>query len=59
MTDKVHEHGALTGVEPWIHGHTHVPCDYEIHGTRVVCNPCGYPGVSSIGRFLPWLVVEV
>ncbi|MFQ6006762.1 MAG: metallophosphoesterase, partial [Woeseia sp.] len=27
----------------WIHGHTHVRCDYEIFGTRVVCNPRGYP----------------
>jgi len=22
----------------WIHGHTHDPFDYEIYGTRVVCN---------------------
>jgi predicted phosphodiesterase len=27
----------------WIHGHTHVPCDYRIGETRVVCNPIGYP----------------
>ena len=26
----------------WIHGHTHVSCDYHIGGTRVVCNPRGY-----------------
>ena len=25
----------------WIHGHTHVPCDYKIFATRVVCNPRG------------------
>jgi len=27
----------------WIHGHTHFAMDYDIHGTRVVCNPLGYP----------------
>lgn len=27
----------------WIHGHTHGPFDYEVSGTRVVCNPAGYP----------------
>lgn len=28
----------------WIHGHTHTAFDYEVDGTRVVCNPRGYPG---------------
>ena len=26
----------------WIHGHTHESFDYELNGTRVVCNPRGY-----------------
>lgn len=26
----------------WLHGHTHDSHDYEILGTRVVCNPKGY-----------------
>jgi predicted phosphodiesterase len=26
----------------WLHGHTHSSLDYEIAGTRVVCNPRGY-----------------
>ena len=43
----------------WIHGHTHVPCDYEIFGTRVVCNPRGYPSESSGKGFSPGRVVEV
>ncbi len=43
----------------WIHGHTHVACDYRIHGTRVVCNPGGYPSESSDRGFLPGLIVEV
>jgi hypothetical protein len=27
----------------WIHGHTHTAFDYTVHGTRVICNPRGYP----------------
>ena len=26
----------------WVHGHTHESFDYELKGTRVVCNPRGY-----------------
>lgn len=28
--------------QAWVHGHTHDSFDYEIDGTRVVCNPRGY-----------------
>ncbi len=45
--------------ELWIHGHTHVPCDYELCGTRVVCNPRGYPNEISSDGFAPDLVVEI
>jgi predicted phosphodiesterase len=31
----------------WIHGHTHTAFDYEVGGTRVVCNPRGYPEEST------------
>jgi len=43
----------------WIHGHTHMPCDYELFGTRVVCNPRGYPREFEKSGFRPDLVVEV
>lgn len=26
----------------WIHGHTHESFEYELNGTRVICNPRGY-----------------
>jgi hypothetical protein len=26
----------------WCHGHTHDNVDFEIHGTRILCNPRGY-----------------
>ena len=27
----------------WLHGHTHASCDFMLDGTRVLCNPAGYP----------------
>ena len=44
--------------ELWIHKHTHVPCDYEIFGTRVLCNPRGYPSQPQ-EKFSPALIVEL
>jgi predicted phosphodiesterase len=41
----------------WIHGHTHTAFDYEVDGTRIVCNPRGYPDETT--GFLPGRVVEV
>jgi predicted phosphodiesterase len=45
----------------WIHGHTHDSFDYEVAGTRVVCNPRGYvrDGVTENAAFDPGLVVTV
>lgn len=45
----------------WIHGHTHDSFDYELNGTRVVCNPRGYAkdGVNENPLFDASLVVEV
>lgn len=31
----------------WLHGHVHTAVDYELNGTRVVCNPRGYPGEQT------------
>jgi predicted phosphodiesterase len=44
----------------WVHGHTHVLLDYMIEGTRVVCNPLGYPNerFKLDGRYEP-LYVEI
>ncbi|MBD9399105.1 metallophosphoesterase family protein [Pseudomonas sp. PDM11] len=41
----------------WVHGHSHVAADYEIAGTRVVCNPRGYPGEET--GFNPGLVLTL
>jgi len=45
--------------ELWIHGHTHVPCDYELFDTRIVCNPRGYPGEMRDSQFQAGLIVDV
>lgn len=41
----------------WIHGHTHSACDYRLGdpvtpGTRVICNPVGYPS-EGVKRLEP------
>jgi len=45
----------------WIHGHTHDSFDYQVNGTRVVCNPRGYArsGVNDNPGFDPDLIVEL
>lgn len=46
-------------VSLWIHGHTHCSCDYEVEGTRVLCNPRGYGPSDLNDAFNERLVVEV
>jgi Icc-related predicted phosphoesterase len=43
----------------WVHGHMHESYDYEIHGTRVVCNPRGYAPAALNPDFRPDLVMKV
>lgn len=38
---------AMDRASLWIHGHTHTFFDYRVRGTRVVCNPRGYPGEQT------------
>jgi len=33
-----------SGIDYWIHGHTHKPVDVMVDKTRVLCNPRGYSG---------------
>jgi Icc-related predicted phosphoesterase len=43
----------------WIHGHTHHSCDYDIGGTRVLCNPYGYVSYEINKGFNSDKIVEV
>jgi hypothetical protein len=45
----------------WVHGHTHDSFDYEVNGTRVVCNPRGYArnGINENVGFDPNFCVAV
>lgn len=42
----------------WIHGHSHTSLDMQIYDTRIIRNPCGYPGEFN-PQFNPHLVIEV
>ncbi len=42
----------------WLHGHTHVACDYMLGETRVVCNPYGYPRERK-GFPYPQVVLDI
>ena len=55
LEDLIEEHRP----DLWIHGHTHVPCDYTLFDTRIVCNPRGYPGESSGVTFRDDLLVTI
>jgi len=46
-------------VSLWVHGHTHTSFDYELLGTRVICNPRGYVPYEPNEDFDPGLVVEI
>ncbi|NKB38727.1 MAG: metallophosphoesterase [Gammaproteobacteria bacterium] len=46
-------------VRLWIHGHTHEAFDYEVKGTRVVCNPRGYQGYEKGEFFRSDLLIEI
>jgi Icc-related predicted phosphoesterase len=43
----------------WIHGHTHVSCDYVLGDTRVICNPFGYARREENRAFDPRKIVDV
>jgi predicted phosphohydrolase len=59
FASSLDEFVAASGVTLWVHGHVHDSADYCIGGTRVLCNPGGYPGVEPNSRFVPGLVVRV
>ena len=43
----------------WVDGYMHESYDYEIYGTRVVCNPRGYAPDALNPEFRPDWVMEV
>ena len=50
---------ADSDIKLWIHGHTHSNSDYDIEGTRVICNPRGYAPHDLNQEFDSTLVVEI
>ena len=47
----------IEDVDVWVYGHTHDPYDLEMLGTRMVCNPRGYPFENT--GFDPVKVIEI
>lgn len=45
----------------WIHGHVHEAADYEIQGTRVICNPRGYlaPDGNALSGWDPCFTLDI
>jgi len=43
----------------WVHGHTHIGCDYRLGGCRVVNNPRGYVAHGESGGFDPGFVCSL
>lgn len=43
----------------WVHGHIHKARDYMADGTRIICNPRGYPRERDISGFKPGFVIEL
>ena len=43
----------------WVHGHMHESYDYEVYGTRVVCNPRGYAPDALTPDFRPDFIAEI
>lgn len=46
-------------IKLWTHGHTHMPFDYMINETRIVCNPRGYIGHEALAAKFDLKCVEV
>jgi Icc-related predicted phosphoesterase len=43
----------------WHHGHMHIPTEYRIGNTRVICNPYGYMSRSETKYFDAAKIIEV
>jgi predicted phosphodiesterase len=53
------DHLVREPVALWVHGHTHESLDYEVNGTRVICNPRGYLPEEPNPLFNPLGTVEL
>lgn len=55
------EEGLIAERQPrlWVHGHTHYHQDYHIGATRVLANPLGYPGETSVSGFCEKALIEL
>lgn len=57
FASKLDDFVASAGAELWVHGHVHDSFDYVIGETRVICQPCGYPGER--GQLVEPVIIDV
>lgn len=48
-----------SNIDLWIYGHTHDTRDFQLNGTRLVCNQRGYAPHMLVETFDEWLTIEV
>jgi predicted phosphodiesterase len=58
-SDLEHLMDRYRNIKLWTHGHTHYEFDYQIHDTRVVCNPRGYEGHEISAKNFKLKVIEL
>lgn len=46
-------------VDLMVHGHFHTPVDTVVNGTRIICNPRGYPSEDTRRTFKKNFIVEI
>lgn len=46
-------------IKLWVHGHTHIPCEYQIEKTNIMCNPRGYEDIENQSIDYKFKVVEI
>lgn len=48
-----------SNISLWIHGHVHDSFDYDVGGTRIMCNPSGYATLGEGTHYDPELLIEL
>lgn len=49
----------MGNISLWVHGHTHHSFDYELDGTKVLCNPRGYDGHELNPEFKSRFTIDI
>lgn len=56
LTQFIYDHSQI---KCWLHGHTHMPFDYFLGDTRILCNPRGYASREQSAKNFELKIIEV